>query len=76
MERYETAAGEGGETDGQLSFFRLRFALAAVLFCLVIFMDRKDISLAGITAEKIFQAISADFEERMELWTADSQPSV
>lgn len=75
-ERYEPVSEDGEGTEGQPSFFRLRFALAAILVCLVIFMDKKDISLAGITADKIFQAISADFEEHLEQWTADSQPSV
>lgn len=76
VERYEASAADDETPDGQISFFRLRFALAAILVCLVILMDKKDINLAGITADKIFQAISADFEERLEQWTAESQPSV
>lgn len=61
--------------DGQPSFFRLRLLLAAGLLGLVIFMDMKDISVAGITSDKIFQAISANFEERIEQWMT-SEPSI
>lgn len=61
--------------DAQPSFFRLRLLLAAGLLGLVIFMDMKDVSVAGITSDKIFQAISADFEEKIEQWMA-SEPSV
>lgn len=62
--------------DGQPSFFRLRLALAAGLLGLVIFMDKNGSSVAGITAENIFQAISADFEEVIETWVEASQPPI
>lgn len=67
---------DGDADEGQLSFFRLRLVLAAILVCLVVLMDMKGISLAGITADKIFQAISADFEERLEQWSLGSQSSI
>lgn len=75
-ERYEEPLEDGQTPDGQSSFFRLRLAVAVGLVGLVILMDMRGVSLAGITADKIFQAISADFEERIEQWTADSQPTV
>ena len=75
-ERYAEPEENGDTDSGQLSFFRLRLVLAVILACLVILMDRKDISLVGITADKIFQAISADYEEQFEQWTFDSQPSI
>ena len=74
--RYESPVDEDPLPDGQVSFFRLRFVLAAMLVGLVILMDVKGISLAGITADKIFQAISADFEEKLEQWAVDSQSSI
>lgn len=62
---------------GQISFFRIRLLLAVLVFAAVIFMDMNDIELAGVTAEKIFQAISADYEEVIETWAAEvSQPSI
>lgn len=75
-DRYEEPLEEDQIPDGQNSSFRLRLAVAVGLVGLVIFMDMRGVSLAGITADKIFQAISADFEERIEQWAADSQPPV
>lgn len=60
-----------------VSFFRIRLVLAVLVFAAVIFMDMNDIELAGVTAEKIFQVISADYEDVIETWTAEiSQPSI
>lgn len=72
---FERSLEDDEMPDAQPSFFRLRLLLAAGLLGLVIFMDMKDVSVAGITSEKIFQAISADFEEKIEQWMA-SEPSV
>ncbi len=60
--------------EGQVSFFRLRVALAAGLLGLVILMDMNGIRVAGITADEIFQAISADFEYDIQAWAEASQP--
>ena len=60
----------------QVSFFRIRLILAVLLFAAVIFMDMDGMELAGITAEKIFQAISADYENVIETWAEGSQPSI
>ena len=57
-----------------VSFFRVRLILAVVLVMAVIFMDMDGMEMAGITAEKIFQAISADYEEVIEAWAEGSQP--
>ena len=59
------------------SFFRIRLVLAVLVFAAVIFIDMNGIEMAGITAEKIFQAISADYyEEVLESWAEISQPSI
>lgn len=50
------------------SFFGMRFFVAALLLTGVIMMDRKGINVAGITTEKIFQVISADYEDKIEEW--------
>ena len=62
---------EEGTQPENPTFFRLRLALAAGLLGLVIFMDVNGISVAGITAERIFQAISADFQETIETWATE-----
>ena len=50
------------------SSFRLRLFLAMFLVMLVIVMDVNGIAVAGITAEKIYEVISADYEEVLETW--------
>ena len=61
---------------GQISFFRIRLVIAVLLFAAVIFMDMDNMEMAGITAEKIFQAISADYKDVLETWAEGSQPSI
>ena len=63
------------DTD-HVSFFRIRLILAVLLFAAVIFMDMDGMAMAGITAEKIFQAISADYEEVIETWAEGLQPPI
>lgn len=53
---------------GEASSFRLRLFLAMFLVMLVIVMDVNGIAVAGITAEKIYEVISADYEEVLETW--------
>ena len=72
----QTTAKDYGYSEQQtpsdetpVSFFRIRLFLAVLLFAVVIFMDMDDMELAGITADKIFQAISADYEEVIDSWT-------
>ena len=60
---------EAPTDEAPVSFFRIRLVLAVLLFAAVILMDMDGIEMAGITAEKIFQAISADYEEVIETWT-------
>lgn len=52
--------------EGQISFFRVRLVIAVILFLTVILMDSNGTAVAGITAEEIFRAISADYEEVLE----------
>lgn len=54
--------------DGSLSSFKLRFFIALVLFGVIVFMDRSHIAIGGITSEKLFGMISADYEEKIEDW--------
>lgn len=54
--------------EAPLSFFKLRMWIALFLVTAVIVMDRNGSEVAGITAEKIFQMISADYEEVIETW--------
>ena len=76
MDRLERPQEEDAQPDNA-TFFKLRLALAAGLLSFVIFMDVNDINVAGITAEKVFQAISADFQETIETWATElSQPSI
>lgn len=54
--------------DSSAFFFRLRLLAAVFLLAAVIIMDKNGIKVAGITAEQIFQAISADYDEKIEEW--------
>ena len=48
--------------------FKLRFMAAAFLLVCVILMDKNNIAVGGIKAEKIFQTISASYEDKIESW--------
>ncbi|MCM1190935.1 MAG: hypothetical protein NC123_00355 [Butyrivibrio sp.] len=50
------------------SSFRLRVLLAVLLFAAVVALDTNGTSVLGITAEKVYQIISADYEEKIEAW--------
>ncbi len=50
------------------SSFQLRLFLSALLFAVLIIMDSNHIEVAEITADKILQMISADYEEKLEVW--------
>ncbi|MCI9141496.1 MAG: hypothetical protein HFH87_02605 [Lachnospiraceae bacterium] len=54
--------------DENAFFFKLRLLLAFLLVAAVIVMDTGHMNVAGITSDKIFQAISADYEETIEAW--------
>ena len=64
-EPYDGAMPPSGEP---FTFFKLRIWIALFLVAAVIVMDTNHMNVAGITAEKIFQAISADYEEKIEAW--------
>lgn len=65
---YDDPYQEGGPVQGQVSSFRLRLFLAVFLVIMVIAMDTNGITVAGITTEKIYEVISADYEEVLETW--------
>lgn len=50
------------------SSFRLRVLLAVLLFAAVVAIDTNGTSLWGITAEKVYQIISEDYEDKIEEW--------
>lgn len=54
--------------NSPFSFLRLRFLIAALLMAAVIIMDKNGMDVAGITTEKIYEMISADYEEKIEEW--------
>lgn len=54
--------------DQAPSSFRIRLFLAVFLVMAVIIMDKNDMTLAGITSEKVYEVISADYEEVLETW--------
>ena len=53
------------------SFFKLRFLLAVVLLLGVIFMDRNQISLGGISSETLYEILQTDYEENLSAWVKD-----
>lgn len=59
---------ENMEMRGRLSFFKVRFLFALLFFLTIVVMDTNDIKVAGITVEQIFQVISADYEEKIDVW--------
>lgn len=70
---YRENYGGGYEDDpypgeSPFSLFRLRFLMALLLLAGMIFMDKNDIKVAGITTETIYEMISADYEDKIEDW--------
>lgn len=61
----------GDELTEGAFFFRVRLLMAVMLFVVVVIMDSNGMKVAGITAERIFQAISADYEDVLEQWVGD-----
>ncbi len=53
-----------------VSTFRLRLLLAVLLFAAVVAMDINQIDVSGVTAEKIIEAISMDYEDKIDEWVA------
>ncbi len=62
--------------DDPLSSFKLRLFIALVLFGIVVFMDRNQIAIGGLTSEKLYGMISADYEEKIEEWAEAMSGSV
>lgn len=59
---------EKTEMIGRVSFFKVRFLFALLFFLTIVVMDTNNIKVAGITVERIYQVISADYEEKLEVW--------
>ena len=64
---YSNPYREGMPAD-MPSSFRIRLFLAVFLVLTVIVMDKNDMTVSGITSEKIYEVISADYEEVLETW--------
>ncbi len=73
---YYDASAQPDEDAPPLSTFKLRLFVAMVLFGLFIFMDRSHTAIGGITSEKLYGMISADYEEKMEEWVEAMSGSV
>lgn len=72
--REEYAEESFGNSPGERrksSSLRLRLMFAACLLGTVVFMDVKKIEIGGITADKIFRVISADYEAVLEKWALE-----
>ncbi len=60
--------GNTPDSETPQSSFRLRFLLAVLLFAAVVTIDTNQAAPWGITAEKIYRAISTDYEAKLEKW--------
>lgn len=62
-------AKENGEDNNiPESTLRIRFALAGILFLLVLIFDLSGKKLAGISTEQFFRAVSTDYGTIVETW--------
>lgn len=62
-------SGDGEEeAPAHGSSFKLRLVVALLFFFTVVIMEANGMSVAGITTEKIYQVISADYEEKIDEW--------
>ncbi len=68
--RAEEGIGDYGleEAPPRPSTLKLRFLIAVMLFAAVAAMKANGFQVAGITAEKIFEAISTDYEDKIVEW--------
>lgn len=53
-----------GEASDELSFFKIRFVIAALLFAAYIFCEKTDASVYDMTAKKISEKIEKTFDYR------------
>lgn len=56
------------EQKPKSSSFQIRFFFAVLLLAAMIIMEKNQIKVAGITAENISEAISANYEDFLENW--------
>lgn len=66
--RLQHSAGEEEEPPARGSSFRLRLSAALLFFLMVVIMETNGLRVAGITTEKIYQMISADYEQKIDEW--------
>ena len=58
----------GKPKDAAPGFGKLRLFMAFLFFFTVFVLDKTNLSIAGITAEKIQTVISADYEQTLDVW--------
>ena len=56
------------KTRGNSPFLKIRFLFALLFFLSIVIMDTNNITVAGITVEKIYRVISADYVDKIEVW--------
>ena len=66
--KLKTVDGESMEMRGGSLFLKIRFLFAILFFLSIVIMDTNNIRVAGITLEKIYQVISADYVDKIEVW--------
>lgn len=59
---------EEPSVEKPFSSFKLRLFFALLLFGVIVFMDVKQIEIGGLTTEKLYGMIAADYEEKLEEW--------
>lgn len=63
-----SAEEEGEAPPARGSSFKLRLSAALLFFLMVVLMETNGLKVAGITTEKIYQMISADYEQKIDEW--------
>lgn len=61
--------GLGGRTPGASSL-KGRLIVAVMLFIGLVVLQENQMKIAGITSEKIYEMISADYETEIDAWIA------
>lgn len=69
-EGYHIEPHSGNEEEGIFrdNTLKIRFAIAAVLFLLIILIDQGGQTVAGISMEKVFSIIETDYEAAIDAW--------
>lgn len=66
--KYGDSYGGVSQPAERSASFKVRLWVALFLALGLIYMDKNNLNVAGITTEKVFEVISADYEEVIETW--------